>query len=149
MWSECSWVIRMAESECGSSPSIFIRLKVSRHEMPASSRIFVRALAMIALFPRLPLASSETETPMPRSIPSLAVEAEVSFGLAGTLVPRQRLTGPRVFVEPIRRFPRSVHCPESHGCSHTGEALWVLARSRQVTEGILRRPHGEATVAAA
>jgi len=37
-----------------------MRLKVSRQEMPASTRILVHALATIAQFPRLPLASMET-----------------------------------------------------------------------------------------
>src|SRR5579864_3244620 len=49
---------------CGSSPSDFIRLNVSRQEMPASTRILVQALATIAQFPRLPLASIETHTLM-------------------------------------------------------------------------------------
>jgi len=39
-------------------------LQVSRQEMPASTRILVRALATNAQFPRLPLASIETVTPM-------------------------------------------------------------------------------------
>ena len=42
-----------------------MRLTVSRQEIPASTRIFVRELETMALFPRLPLASTETETPMP------------------------------------------------------------------------------------
>jgi hypothetical protein len=41
-----------------------MRFTVSRQEMPASTRIFVRELEIIVLFPRLPLASTETETPM-------------------------------------------------------------------------------------
>ena len=45
-----------------------MRLKVSRQEMPASTRILVRALATYAQFPRLPLASIETVTHMPESI---------------------------------------------------------------------------------
>jgi hypothetical protein len=40
-------------------------LHVSRQEMPASTRIFVQALATTAEFPRLPLASMETLTPIP------------------------------------------------------------------------------------
>src|SRR3984957_1524630 len=54
----------MAERGGGSSPRVFIRLNVSRHEIPASTRIFVQALATTAQFPRLPLASIETQTPM-------------------------------------------------------------------------------------
>src|ERR1700722_241758 len=62
----------MAESVRGSSPSVFIRLNVSRHEIPASTRIFVQALATTAQFPRLPLANIETQTPMHRAYaPSL------------------------------------------------------------------------------
>ncbi len=64
MWSECSWVIRMADKECGSCPAARMRLKVSRQEIPASTRIHVVELCTIELFPRLPLASTETETPM-------------------------------------------------------------------------------------
>src|SRR5437588_6453289 len=54
----------MAERMCGSSPAAFMRLKVSRQDIPASTRMVVVALRMIALFPRLPEASTETETPM-------------------------------------------------------------------------------------
>src|ERR1700722_5324686 len=62
----------MAESVRGSSPSVFIRLNVSRHGIPASTRIFVLALATTAQFPRLPLANIETQTPMHRAYaPSL------------------------------------------------------------------------------
>jgi hypothetical protein len=41
-----------------------MRLKVSRQEIPASTSRVVEALRMMALFPRLPEASTETETPM-------------------------------------------------------------------------------------
>jgi hypothetical protein len=41
-----------------------MRLTVSRQEIPASTRIFVRELETIELFPRLPLASTEIETAM-------------------------------------------------------------------------------------
>jgi hypothetical protein len=54
----------MADRAWGSSPSTFIRLKVSRQEMPASTRMRVLALATKAQFPRLPLASIETFTHM-------------------------------------------------------------------------------------
>src|ERR1700688_2471650 len=64
-WSECSWVMRIADKELGSSPRTFSRLKVSRQEIPASTRIFVRELATNAQFPLLPLASIETVTHMP------------------------------------------------------------------------------------
>jgi hypothetical protein len=39
-------------------------LQVSRQEIPASTSIFVQALATTAEFPRLPLASIETLTPI-------------------------------------------------------------------------------------
>src|ERR1700683_3058968 len=55
----------MAESACGSSPAARIRLKVSRQEMAASTRMRVDELCAIALFPRLPLAKTVTDTPMP------------------------------------------------------------------------------------
>jgi hypothetical protein len=41
-----------------------MRLTVSRQEIPASTRILVREVETIVLFPRLPLASTETETPI-------------------------------------------------------------------------------------
>src|SRR5579872_1577064 len=56
--------MRIAESECGSSPIAFIRLNVSRQEIPASTRIRVEELCTIVAFPRLPLASTDNETPM-------------------------------------------------------------------------------------
>src|SRR4029077_13700221 len=54
----------MAESERGSSPRTLNRLKVSRQEIPASTRIFVFEVCTTALFPRLPLASTDTDTPI-------------------------------------------------------------------------------------
>ena len=54
----------MAESERGSSLPFFIRWKVSRQEIPASTKILVSELEIIVLFPRMPLASTETETAM-------------------------------------------------------------------------------------
>src|SRR6185312_1135575 len=72
----------MAESCCGSSPSDFILLKVSRQEIPASTRMRVFALATTAQLPRLPLANTETETPIPGSIPVSVVEAKVTFRLS-------------------------------------------------------------------
>jgi len=54
----------MAERVCGSSPCARMRLTVSRQEIPASTRILVREVETIVLFPRLPLASTETETPI-------------------------------------------------------------------------------------
>src|SRR5436309_1594585 len=79
MWSECSWVIRMAEISRGSRPNDFTRLKVSRQEMPASTSKRAHELSTMAVFPRLPLASTETEIPMLRSIHSLAVELGVTL----------------------------------------------------------------------
>src|SRR5437667_9432802 len=54
----------MAESWCGSSPTAFKRLKVSRQEIPASTKTRVRELHTSAVLPRLPLASTVRETPM-------------------------------------------------------------------------------------
>jgi hypothetical protein len=51
-----------AEMERGSSPSAFMRRKVSRHEMPTSTRMRVVEVCTRAQFPRLPLASTETDT---------------------------------------------------------------------------------------
>src|SRR5262249_1025041 len=74
----------IAERARGSSPACFSRLKVSRQEMPVSTRTRVRVVATRAQFPRLPLASTETVTPMPVSIPSYIVEAIVTIRLAAT-----------------------------------------------------------------
>ena len=56
--------MRMAEISRGSRPSDLRRLKVSRQEIPASTRIRALELSTIAQFPRLPLASIETQTTM-------------------------------------------------------------------------------------
>src|SRR5437764_4340399 len=56
--------MRMAEISRGSRPSDLRRLKVSRQEIPASTRIRALELSTIAQFPPLPLASIETQTPM-------------------------------------------------------------------------------------
>src|SRR5215467_6791668 len=61
-WSECSWVMTIADRRRGSSPSAFMRRKVSRQEMPASTKIRVVDVCTRAQFPRLPLASTETDT---------------------------------------------------------------------------------------
>jgi hypothetical protein len=45
-----------------------MRLKVSRQEIPASTRIRVVEVCTTALFPRLPLASTETDTAICRRI---------------------------------------------------------------------------------
>src|SRR5579863_2331491 len=93
MWSQCSCVIRIAESECGSSPSALMRLKVSRQEIPASTRIFVVALATIAQLPRLPEASMETLTPILASILAHPVDSGVTFWLSRYLRYTGRTTG--------------------------------------------------------
>src|SRR6202521_721567 len=61
-WSECSCVIRIAESSSVRSPSARSRLKVSRPDRPASTSIRVELVATSAQFPRLPLASTDTDT---------------------------------------------------------------------------------------
>src|SRR5438067_13937820 len=80
-----------------------MRLKVSRHEMPASTRILVVALCTMAQFPRLPLASTETVTPMGGSLPLIAVETGVPFGLSGTLEQSRRANSGRA--GPRRSLP--------------------------------------------
>src|SRR5262249_38189558 len=85
MWSECSWVMRMAEISRGSRPSDFSLLNVSRHESPASTKMRALELSTIAVFPRLPLASTETETAMFGSIPLTSVETGVTVWLSCTL----------------------------------------------------------------
>jgi hypothetical protein len=77
--------MRMAERDWGSSLNDFMRLKVSRQEMPASTRIFVLELETSAQFPRLPEASMETLTPMLASILAIPVNSVVTFWLADTL----------------------------------------------------------------
>src|SRR5215471_11735314 len=59
--------------------------------MPASTRIFVVALATSAQFPRLPDASMDTLTPMFASILALAVNSGVTFWLAQYLRAGSRL----------------------------------------------------------
>src|SRR2546430_16607524 len=70
----------------GSPPAAFMRLKVSRQEMPASTRMRVLERHTMAQFPRLPEASTETETPMRGSIPFTAVETGVTLWLSDTFV---------------------------------------------------------------
>src|SRR4051812_18555694 len=98
MWSECSCVIRIAASDCGSSPIAFMRLNISRHEIPASTSIFVLELQTSAQFPRLPEASIDTLTAMPASILGLPVDSGVTFWLADTfwtdLGPQTSVFGP-------------------------------------------------------
>src|SRR5258708_24102169 len=84
MWSECSWVMRIAEISRASRPSDFMRLNVSRQEIPASTRMRAPELSTSAVFPRLPLANTETETPILRSIHSATVDAGVTLWLIGT-----------------------------------------------------------------
>src|SRR5256885_5959848 len=74
----------MAEISRGFLPSDFSRLKVSRQEIPASTRMRARELSTTAVFPRLPLASTETETPISGSIHSSTVEMGVTFRLSWT-----------------------------------------------------------------
>src|SRR5579884_1941429 len=54
----------IALSDSGSLPWAFNRLKVSRQEMPASTRIRVDELSTMAALPRLPLANTDRDTPM-------------------------------------------------------------------------------------
>src|ERR671936_2203870 len=77
-WSECSCVIRMALSDAGSSPTAFMRRKVSRQEMPASTRMRVRELATTALLPLLPLARTVRRTAIAESILAMAVDEGVA-----------------------------------------------------------------------
>src|SRR5215469_17846406 len=81
--------MRIAERPCGSWPTAFMRLKFSRQEIPASTRMRVLELLTMAQFPRLPDASTETETPMCCSIPFAAVQMGVTLWLSGTF---ERLT---------------------------------------------------------
>src|SRR5579871_4585528 len=57
-WSWCSWVMRMASSWVGSSPAMAMRLRSSRQERPASTRMRVREEEMTVLLPLDPEAST-------------------------------------------------------------------------------------------
>jgi hypothetical protein len=61
---------------------LFIRLKVSRQEIPASTRIQVLALETRVLLPRLPLASTDTETPMFGSLAGMCCGKGVTISLS-------------------------------------------------------------------
>ena len=55
------------------------RLKVSRPDRPASTRMRVALVATSAQFPRLPLASTDTDTAISRSLRPAAVETGTVF----------------------------------------------------------------------
>src|SRR5690349_11616947 len=55
-WSWCSWVMRMALRDAGSSPAAFMRLRSSRQERPASTRMVVLGEAMTVELPLEPEA---------------------------------------------------------------------------------------------
>src|SRR5947207_2453073 len=74
--------MRMAEISSGRSPNARRRLRVSRQDRPASTRMRVVLLAMSAQFALLPLASNETETAMAASLSLTVVERGVSFELS-------------------------------------------------------------------
>src|SRR5436853_1367356 len=74
--------MRMADISSGRSPNARRRLRVSRQERPASTRIRVVLLAISAQFALLPLASNETETAMAASLSLTVVERGVSFQLS-------------------------------------------------------------------
>src|SRR5271165_5214173 len=117
----------MAEIWSGRSPSARSRLNVSRPEMPASTRIRVVLLATRAQFPRLPLASRETDTAICLSLSRSPVEREYFFptpahsvalrffpprkrsmrqGTRGSLYPafaRERLLQQPLFPDPVTR----------------------------------------------
>src|ERR1019366_293922 len=78
-WSECSCVIRIAEISSARSPSARSRLQVSRPDSPASTRIRVALVATSAQFPRLPLASTDTDTPIAVAYPQRLWKREQFF----------------------------------------------------------------------
>ena len=55
------------------------RLKVSRPERPASTRMRVALVATSAQFPRLPLASTDTDTPIAVAYPQRLWKREQFF----------------------------------------------------------------------
>jgi len=61
-----------------------MRLKVSRQEMPASTKMRVQLLATMAQLPRLPLAKSETDTLIGSQHTCKAAEPGVTFWLSKT-----------------------------------------------------------------
>src|SRR5271163_1740544 len=62
------------------SPSTRSRLKVSRPEKPASTRMRVLLVATRAQFPRLPLASTDTDTPIAVAYPQRLWKRQQFFG---------------------------------------------------------------------
>src|SRR5579884_2554168 len=69
-WSWCSWVTRIASRVSGSSFTDFIRLKSSRQESPASTRMRVLELETMVLLPLEPLASTVILTMFFRILPT-------------------------------------------------------------------------------
>ena len=59
-WSECSWVMRMADSDSGSTLMAAKRSKVSLRLRPASTRMRVLSVATRAELPLLEDARTET-----------------------------------------------------------------------------------------
>src|ERR1019366_2206230 len=76
-------VIRIAEISSVRSPlrsaTARSRLKVSRPERPASTRMRVELVATSEQFPRLPLASTETDTPIAVAYPHRRWKREQFF----------------------------------------------------------------------
>ena len=62
MWSECSWVTRIAVSDSGAWPAKLRRSKVSLRERPASIKRRVRSVATSVELPALEDARTETFT---------------------------------------------------------------------------------------
>lgn len=62
MWSECSWVIRMALREAGSTSKALSRSNVSLRLKPASTRRRVRPEQIRVQLPELEDARTVTET---------------------------------------------------------------------------------------
>src|SRR5713101_1406928 len=73
----------MAEISSVRSPNARSRLKVSRPDRPASTRMRVALDATSAQFPRLPLASTDTDTPIAVAYPH-RLWKRGSFSVAGT-----------------------------------------------------------------
>src|ERR1700693_6567775 len=107
----------MAESDRGSSPRTFNRLKVSRQEIPASTRIFVFEVCTTALLSRLPLASTDTDTPI------CSQDTRYPCGIGSNFLVSRNLSAHRGFqsesLEITRRVPSFLgkdgrDCPPRH-----------------------------------
>src|SRR5277367_1516753 len=102
----------MASRVRGSSPAACMRLKSSRHETPASTRMRVRVLETTVLLPREPLASTVIRT-MKMRIRPMRVEDEAETR-AGVSIQLRVFHSRTPAVEPFRSAGAAVAKARSH-----------------------------------